>query len=119
MPRSRLEGREPAGVTEHEYDDAGRLIRSVTTREPEWTEHDLADLLALAEYRSWLCPCGCGFLEDDTHSHESTGPQFKAHRTTCRASLELIEQQRAREKAKEGGDENRAARVWRISMQKR
>lgn len=119
MPRSQLEGREPAEVTEHEYDDAGRLIRSVTTRESEWTEHDLADQLALAEYRSWLCPCGCGYLEEDTHSHEETGPRFTASRSTCRARLELIEQQTAHERAKEGGDDRRAARVWRISMQKR
>ncbi|MDN4595900.1 hypothetical protein [Leifsonia virtsii] len=36
----------------YEYDDAGRLARSITTREPEFTDDDVALLLAhMAEVR--------------------------------------------------------------------
>jgi len=120
VPRSRLEGREPTEVTEHEYDEAGRLIRSVTTREPLWTEHDLADQLALVEYRSTLCPCGCGFPVAETTSHEEAGPSFAAKQIPCRARQTLIEQQTAHLKSKgESGDPIAGARLWSISMQKR
>lgn len=33
-------GREPASVTEFEWDEHGRLLRAVTVREPEFTERD-------------------------------------------------------------------------------
>jgi hypothetical protein len=54
-----LDGREPEQITEHEY-DGDRLVRSVTVREPEWTDQDRAEVLALALYRATRCPCGCG-----------------------------------------------------------
>jgi hypothetical protein len=34
-------------------------VRAVTVRDPEWTEQDAAEMLALAEYRDSLCDC-CG-----------------------------------------------------------
>lgn len=46
-------------MVEYEYDDDGRLIRSVTTREPEWDEQERAWFLALAEFESRPCP-NCG-----------------------------------------------------------
>lgn len=42
----RLHGWEPAETTEYEYDESGRLLRSVTTREPEWTPDEVALFLA-------------------------------------------------------------------------
>lgn len=41
----RLMGWEPAEVTTCEYDEGGRLVRSVTVREPEYDLSDLASLL--------------------------------------------------------------------------
>jgi hypothetical protein len=41
-----LGGWEPATITEYEYDDDGRLVRSITTREPEFSDEDVALLLA-------------------------------------------------------------------------
>lgn len=83
-----MEGREPVETTVHTYED-GLLVRSVTTREPEWTELDTAEVLALAEYRASLCPLHGGPLDDCT-SHEDTGPQFQASAVRCRAQDELI-----------------------------
>jgi hypothetical protein len=71
------------------------LIRSVTTREPEWTEIDRAEQLALAEYRASFCPCGCGYLTADTTSNWETGPEFDATHITCRARAALVEAQNA------------------------
>lgn len=100
------------------YDRRGRLIRSTTVAEPEWTEQDRAEILALALYRSWLCPCGCGHLTADTTSHEETGPRFTADRTVCRARLALLEAQRAADDGKQASP-NAPARLWHIDMRRR
>jgi hypothetical protein len=85
-------------------------MRSVTTREPSWTEQDRAELLALAMYRSWLCPCGCGHLSEDSLSHEETGPAFVASRIVCRARLSILEAQRDVDGDKP--NPNAPARLW-------
>lgn len=102
----------------YEYGDDGRIARTVTITEPRYTELDRAELLALALYRTWLCPDGCGFLSEDTMSHEEAGPQFGASHQACRATLALIEQQRAATPA-DKPNPNHRARVWRISMRRR
>lgn len=48
----------PREVHEHEYDDEGRLVRTVVTREPEWDDESRAEMLALAEYDAGICACG-------------------------------------------------------------
>lgn len=98
------------------YDRRGRLIRSVTVREPEWTDRDQAEILALALYRSRLCPCGCGYLFADTTSHEETGPAFVASRTVCRARMALLEAQRGADDGKP--NPNAPARLWRVDQRK-
>ena len=45
----RLSGWEPLEVTEYEYDEDGRLVGSVTTREPEWSADDVNALLAFLD----------------------------------------------------------------------
>ena len=55
----RFDGWEPTEVTEHEYDDAGRLVRSVSRRESEFDEEDRGWFLALALCRRLTC-AGCG-----------------------------------------------------------
>jgi hypothetical protein len=70
------------------------LVRSVTSREPEWTEQDRAEMLALALYRQGLCP-KCGNPVDDCTSEETLGPEFAVSYSTCRASRAVLERQRA------------------------
>jgi hypothetical protein len=70
------------------------LIRSVTTREPEWTEQDRAEQLALAEYRASLCPCGCGYPVAETTADWKTGPEYDATKVECRARVAQIEAKR-------------------------
>lgn len=89
-------------------------MRSVTTREPEWTEQDRAEILALALYRAELCPCGCGQRYVDTTSPEETGPVFVADRVVCRARLALLEAQRAAETQDVIG----GARLWHVRMRR-
>lgn len=69
-------------MTEHEHDGAGRLIRSVTVREPLYLDRDRAELLALAEYRAGLCP-RCGAPLEECTAPEKTGPRFRAERIRC------------------------------------
>lgn len=117
MPRSRLEGREPGEVTEHEYDDAGRLIRSVTTREPEWTEQDTAEILALAAYRDSLCEC-CGLPKSLTWISEKDAPKFRVSKRYCLARRTLIESQQAYTKNGKNVKPVHGALRWSIHVDK-
>ena len=59
IPYSRFRGEERSEATSYEYDDDGRLARSVTVREPEWTPDDRALVLALIEEEKQICSiCG-------------------------------------------------------------
>ena len=87
----------------------------MTTREPEWTELDVAEQLALAEYRASFCPCGCGYPAADTTSNWETGPEFDATHTTCRARAALVEAQNAATDRKK----DTSAWFWSISMQQK
>ena len=89
----------------------------MTTREPEWTDQDQAEVLALALYRSSLCPCGCGHPAADTRSPEQTGPRFVATRVVCRARLAQLETQRALDDGKPPAL-TAAARIWTVDMLK-
>lgn len=88
-----MEGREPTTVTEYEY-DGDRLVRAVATPEPEWTEQDTAEQLALAEYRDGLCDC-CGLPKSITWVHERDAPKFTVSKRYCLARRTLIETQQA------------------------
>lgn len=78
MSLRRFEGWEAAEVHEHEYDDAGRLVRTIVTKEPEWDDEQRALMLALDQYERELCS-GCGghissafdpTVNRDVQSHE-------------------------------------------------
>lgn len=58
ISEKRLLGWEPVEVQEHEYDDAGRLVRTVVTREAEWDDFERAKMQALADYNAGICECG-------------------------------------------------------------
>jgi hypothetical protein len=88
-----------------------RLVRSVTTSEPRWTEQDRAEALALAAYRAALCPGGCGQPVEESTAHYEHGPGYDVGRTTCRACVALVEAQRA---ADDGGRGDNKARLWHV-----
>lgn len=88
-------------------------MRSVTTREPLYTEQDRAELLALSVYRTGLCPACGGPLEECT-SHEATGPKFRASYVRCRRRDALSMSQHA----KKDMDRPEAA-VWSVTMIRR
>lgn len=88
----------------------------MTTRAPLFTEQDRAELLALAEYRASLCPCGCGYPVAETTAHWTVGPEYDATKVTCRARAALNEAKRgAAERDKSDAD----AWLWAIQSQKR
>lgn len=69
----------------------------MTIREPEWTEVDTAEVLALDEYRGGLCGC-CGMPKAMVWSdliHERDSPRFIVSKRYCRARLTLVESQQA------------------------
>lgn len=104
-----MDGREPVQTTDYEYDEDGRLRRSICTSEPRWTEQDRAEVLAYEYYQSLFCPCGCGLKFEDTTSNEEKGPQFRASFITCRARMAVIDQQDEAAKAQSPYDR---ARLW-------
>lgn len=71
----------------YEYDDAGRLLRAVTTREAEWDDTEREWMLALADYRANLCPlCGrhLSICTDPVNEGRvKVGPPTRCHFTTA------------------------------------
>jgi hypothetical protein len=60
----RLDGWEPREIHEHEYDESGRLARTVVVREVEWDDEERGWLLALAEREAAECRrCGGDLIE--------------------------------------------------------
>jgi hypothetical protein len=120
IPPSQLDGREPAEVTEYEYDN-GLLVRSVTTREPIYTEQDRAELIAYEIYLEGLCPL-CGRPVEVCTSPEDGGPQFVPTYRTCRASMELADLRAGlakKHKSSEDGDRYAPARLWSTQIRER
>lgn len=81
----RLRGWEPVEVTEHEYDEQGRLLRATTTREPEWDEQERATLYAWLEDRQDRCS-GCGHPLSESTDLDTAG-QWAASSQVCLACL--------------------------------
>lgn len=85
----RFLGWEPARVTTHEYDAAGRPVRSVTMAEPEWSAEDREMAMAFAAYEAGLCS-GCRHELAITTQPEMEDayipePAIRCHR--CTASM--------------------------------
>lgn len=96
-------------MTEHHYDEHGRLVRSVTTREVEWDDDERAQVLALLEYEAQACP-GCrGWLPETTDSAHAgrykTAPPIRCHR--CDAVTRAQD-----EHTKRGGQRLQALVAW-------
>lgn len=85
----RLDGWEPVEVAEHEYDDAGRLIRTVTRREPEWDDEQRAWMDAWLLYRSNIHEACGHYLPDSTAPEAEDGyvseDAIRCHACTARA----------------------------------
>ena len=95
-------------MTQHEYDRAGRLVRSVTRREAEWDDEQAAWMLALAEYRTNLhSECG-GYLPETTAPGAEDGyraePPVRCHLCTERG--------RAVAAFADGGGKQMEALLW-------
>lgn len=93
-------------------------MRSVTTREPEWTEEDVAELLALAEFRASLCDC-CGMPKSIVQGLERDAPDFVVSKRYCLARRALIETQQAFTDNGKNSKPVHGALQWGISMKKR
>jgi hypothetical protein len=65
------------------------VVRTITTREPRWTDEDRDEMFALALYRSWLCPL-CGGPIDECTSNYETGVQYEVRKKRCRATDERL-----------------------------
>lgn len=68
----RFHGWEPTRTTTVERDSHRRIIRYVTTAEPEWDEEQQALVLALAEVQADACS-GCGLPLSET-TQDVIGP---------------------------------------------
>lgn len=85
-------GWSPTTTTIHEYDDAGRLVRTTTTTEPLWGEEDRNAAMSLLDYEAGLCP-GCAHPLAETTAPEmefgytTPGPPIRCHRCTKLAQI--------------------------------
>lgn len=76
-------GREPRSWTTYEYDEHGRVARSVTEREPLWTDEDRAWHLAYYAEVAEVCP-GCGLPLDECRDPKSAG-KWRVVENQCEA----------------------------------
>lgn len=83
----------------------------MTTREPLFTEEDRAEALALTLYRSGLCPL-CGRPLEVCTSMEGVGPDFRAEYTACRATMAILERQRAISENGKNAHPDASAFLW-------
>lgn len=90
------------------YDEDRRLIRSVTTREPEWDDEERAWPIALAEYESELCPA-CGRHMSICTDPESEGKWQVPPPTRCFPTTAVL---RARKPYDERKDSMSAALLF-------
>lgn len=72
-------------MTEHVYDDTGRLVRSVTTFDPDWSDEDVQAALAWQADEESRCP-GCGLPRDETFDIERANA-WDAEPMACNACL--------------------------------
>lgn len=70
--------------THYVYDDTGRLIRSWTVADPEWSDDDRALAFALADWEADQCPgCGGNLAETTKREHEYAYVPDSAREALC------------------------------------
>ncbi len=89
----------------------------MTTREPEFSDLDRAEVLALALHRESLCPL-CGRpVEDCEAANERAGATWDARPRGCQTQRALLEAQRGQAQADGKNPPLSAqARVWSIAL---
>lgn len=106
MPRSAYLGKPARAVTEYEHDADGRLVRSVTTWDPQVDDDDRAWLGAWLEHEAGKCP-GCGHPKDEAWD-PANARTYEEGMVICQACVVL---QAAHENAAEG-PKRRGALRW-------
>ena len=110
----RLSGWEPVTATTYEYDDAGRLIGSVTEREPEWSRADVEALVAHRE-RGRVGPHGQPMSEATSQlanpSNRERGWDYEVDVYTDFAQQKLTQEKDAFKRAY-GDDADMSALAW-------
>lgn len=96
MSEKRLLGWEPTETHDHAYDDEGRLVRTVVTREVEWDDQQRANMLALADWEADLCKCGLPTALADTDPNIE--PKYR-HCPSCANLAKFARYQHAADEA--------------------
>lgn len=103
-----MSGWEPTEVTRYEYDDDGRVVASVTEREPEWCRADVEALIAFIEMGR-VGPHGQPMSEATSREADPSNPDrtigYEVEVWTDFAAKTLSEY-KARYKAQYGDDVN-------------
>ena len=91
---SRFMGRPALTTTTYQHAPDGRVLASTTEADPDWTEHDRALAMALADYERDACP-GCGYSMAETTAPEAEerfvpGQPIRCHRCTAAAQAAQI-----------------------------
>lgn len=81
-------GRQRVSVTTYEYDDAGRLVRSITVHDAEWTDDDRACAQARRRNEADRCP-GCGLPMSETTDAKNMGGYEAPYPVQCFACTPL------------------------------
>lgn len=115
-------GWEPRETHTHEYDDAGRLVRTVVEREPEWDGESYALMAALAEVEHTACS-GCGEpLEESMSPDADPDNREGTHRYEVGAPYRCFacdaRERKVREFADAGGQVTQALR-WPVTRVER
>lgn len=108
-------GRRRQAVTEHHYDDDGRLVRSVTTFDERWTDDDLEWALDWHRDRRLRCG-GCGFRLDETTDPDRHFNEWDAKTVECKA---CAQGERERNRQIETSSDNRMPPGGRIQIWER
>jgi hypothetical protein len=80
-------------VTTHRYDDAGRLVESITTTETEWDEVERAWAMTLTDVESDTCH-GCGQPLSETLTRDAYEGYEAELPSVCQGCKALHRQQR-------------------------
>ncbi len=72
QPYSVFRGESRSSATSYEYDDDGRLTRSVTVHEPQWTDDDRLLVLALLQIEEDTCEI-CGHPKSECRDESTAG----------------------------------------------
>lgn len=98
MTLREFDGWTPREIHE-QFDPNGRLIgTTIVTREAAWDDEQRAAALALAEYKSTLCSCGCGQPAAQSYGGKQA---YRVDTFTCSAGRAIEQVRRQKQEAAE------------------